>query len=146
MCVRTRVLKSRARCDLNGRPAAVATLYRVPRGFAVVSAITTGCEIGPFRSGGIEAAPPTQILVGYLFARSEPLFSLANVPRCFLAVTCPICVGDYFKSRYRSDTKFLGFFGISCFSKPAKRSSINVGHEHRRLYLFFPFEMFVLID
>lgn len=69
MCVCTRALKSRARCDSNGGPVAVATLYRVcPADSRFVSAITTGCEIGRFRSGGIEAAPssvpPTQILVG----------------------------------------------------------------------------------
>jgi len=55
----------------------------VPHGFAVVLAITTGCEIGPFQSGGIEAhalpsVPSIQILVGYLFACSPGLSLLSR--------------------------------------------------------------------
>lgn len=129
--------------------APVATLYRLcPAGFAVVSAITTGCEIGRFRSGGIEAAspsvPPTQILVEYLFARSRaPL-----VPReCF-----PTLLRGYFfdkhwrLSRCWSDMKSLNLFlEISWFGISAKRATLVTLNE--KLLFFFPkFVYQILID
>lgn len=69
----------------------------VPREFAAVSAITTGCEIGRFRSRGIETAPssvsPSQILVGYLSAR----FRAPLLPReCF-----PMFLHGYFFDKHQ---------------------------------------------
>lgn len=130
MCVWTRALKSRARCDLNGRPPQRSRRYtgcalRVCGRFGDNDGIRDW-SVSKWRNRGC-SVPPTQILAGYLFARSGP----PSRPRMFPDASSRLLVqyapGDYSRSRYQSDTKFFDFFEITCFSRP--RASADIGHE-----------------